>query len=69
MLKLCEILGIDPCFSVAAGDEQNDLSMIEASGMGIAMVNGNEQVKMAATVITQADNDHDGLAKALVDLI
>ena len=69
VLKLCEILGIDPCFSVAAGDEQNDLSMIEASGMGIAMVNGNEQVKMAATVITQADNDHDGLAKALVDLI
>ena len=69
VLRLCEILGIDPCFSIAAGDEQNDLSMIEMAGMGIAMVNGCDQVKMAATVITDADNDHDGLARALVDLI
>lgn len=69
VLKLCGLLGMDPCFSVAAGDEQNDLSMIEAAGMGIAMVNGSDQVKMAATVITAEDNDHDGLARALVDLI
>ena len=69
VLRLCEILGIDACFSIAAGDEQNDLSMIEMAGMGIAMVNGCDQVKMAATVITDADNDHDGLARALVDLI
>lgn len=69
VLKLCEILGISPNFSVAAGDEQNDLSMIEAAGLGIAMVNGSEEVKMAATVITMEDNDHDGLAKALEDLI
>ncbi len=69
VLKLCEILGINPLFSVAAGDEQNDLSMIQAAGMGIAMVNGSEEVKMAATVITTKDNDHDGLAEALADLI
>ncbi|MCM1127566.1 MAG: Cof-type HAD-IIB family hydrolase [Lachnospiraceae bacterium] len=67
--KLCELLGIDLCFSVAAGDEQNDLSMIETAGMGIAMLNGSEEVKMAATVITMEDNNHDGLAKALADLI
>lgn len=69
VLKLCEILGINPLFSVAAGDEQNDLSMIQAAGMGIAMVNGSEEVKMAATVITTKDNDHDGLAEVLADLI
>lgn len=67
--KLCELLGIDLCFSVAAGDEQNDLSMIETAGFGIAMANGSEEVKMAATTITMDDNNHDGLAKALVDLI
>ena len=54
---------------MAAGDEQNDLSMIQAAGMGIAMVNGSEEVKMAATVITTKDNDHDGLAEVLADLI
>nr|WP_277935445.1 Cof-type HAD-IIB family hydrolase [Parablautia muri] len=66
---LCELLGINPYFSVAAGDAQNDLSMIEAAGMGIAMLNGSEDVQMAATIITAYDNDHDGLAHALVDLI
>lgn len=67
--KLCEILGISPVLSVAAGDAGNDISMIEASGMGIAMLNGSDDVKMAATMITAYDNDHDGLAYALYDLI
>lgn len=67
--KLCQILNINPCFSVAAGDAQNDLSMIEAAGMGIAMKNGCEEVKAAATMITDFDNNEDGLAKALIDLI
>lgn len=66
---LCEKLGIRPYFSVAAGDAQNDISMIEAAGMGIAMCNGSEDVRMAATTITQFDNDHDGLAHVLRDLI
>lgn len=66
---LCRLLDIDPLFSVAAGDAQNDLSMIEAAGMGIAMQNGSHEVRMAATTITPYDNDHDGLAHALIDLI
>lgn len=67
--RLCEILNIDPVLSVAAGDAENDISMIEAAGMGIAMKNGCEDIKMAATLITDQDNDHDGLALALYDLI
>lgn len=66
---LCKLLDINPYFSVAAGDAQNDISMIEAAGMGIAMCNGSEDVKMAATTITAFDNNHDGLAHALYDLI
>ena len=66
---LCSLLGIHPYFSVAAGDAQNDLSMIEAAGMGIAMSNGTDDIKMASTTITAYDNDHDGLAHALIDLI
>lgn len=67
--KLCEILSVNPALAVAAGDAQNDISMIEAAGMGIAMINGSEDVKMAATTITSYDNDHDGLAHVLYDLI
>ena len=67
--KLCELLKINPVFSVAAGDAENDISMIEAAGMGIAMINGSDDIKRAATTITAFDNDHDGLAHALYDLI
>ena len=66
---LCEKSGIPLYSSVAAGDAQNDLSMIEAAGMGIAMCNGSEDVRMAATTITEFDNNHDGLAHVLKDLI
>lgn len=67
--KLCELLSINLALSVAAGDAGNDISMIEEAGMGIAMANGSEDIKMAATTITAYDNDHDGLAHALYDLI
>ncbi len=67
--ELCNLLKINLYFSVAAGDAQNDLSMIEAAGMGIAMCNGSDDIKMAATTITAYDNNHDGLAHALYDLI
>ena len=67
--KLCELLSINPALSVAAGDAGNDISMIEEAGMGIAMANGSEDIKMAATTITAYDKDHDGLAHALYDLI
>lgn len=67
--KLCEILSINPALSVAAGDAENDISMIEAAGMGIAMANGSEDIKMAATTMTEFDNDHDGLALVLRDLM
>ena len=67
--RLCEILHINPALSVAAGDAENDISMVQAAGMGIAMMNGSEDIKMAATTITKYDNDHDGLAYVLQDLI
>ena len=67
--KLCEILNMDLCFSIAAGDAQNDISMIEAAGMGIAMANAAEEVKAAATTVTEWDNDHDGLARILSDMM
>lgn len=62
---LCDIMGISYADSIAAGDEQNDISMIKAAGMGIAMCNGSREVKLEADVITQEDNNHDGLVPFL----
>ena len=67
--RLAGILGVDPSDTYAAGDEQNDISMIEAAGCGIAMVNGTDLVKSRADVITRFDNDHDGLEEFILGAI
>lgn len=65
VIRICDYLGIPVANSLAAGDEQNDISMIEAAGTGIAMLNATELVKSRADVVTEADNDHDGLVPFL----
>lgn len=61
--RLCGILDIPVADSVAAGDEENDLTMILAAGVGCAMANGTQRVKDSADYVTQNDNDHDGVAE------
>ena len=51
--------------TIAAGDAENDNSMLIEAGLGIAMLNAQESTKAAADVITDADCDHDGLAPFL----
>lgn len=60
---LCDILGVPVANAVAAGDAANDLSMIRAAGVGVAMANGTADVKAAADYITVNDNNHDGIAE------
>lgn len=59
--KVCEYCGVDISETVAAGDELNDLSMIKAAGLGVAMGNAHEEIKSAADYITLT-NDENGLA-------
>jgi len=60
---------MDALRAYAAGDAENDLSMIQAAGCGIAMANGEDTVKAAADIVTEKDNDHDGLADILMNII
>lgn len=57
---LCDYLGIDIKNSIAAGDAANDISMLEAAGIGVCMRNGTEETKKAADYITKADHNHNG---------
>lgn len=56
-------------FSLAAGDAENDLSMIVQAGTGIAMANATPEVQKAATMVTLYDNDHDGLARTIEGIL
>ena len=66
---LCEMLHVDIKNAYAAGDERNDISMIEAAGVGIAMKNAVDEAKAVADYITENDNDHDGIAEVIDKLI
>lgn len=66
--RLCEHLVIPLERSVAAGDAENDISMIRAAGTGIAMANAEDSVKEAADLVTEKDNNHDGLLPILKNL-
>ena len=64
---ICNDAGIDISEAIAFGDSYNDIFMIKAAGLGVAMGNAEDAVKEAADMVT-ADCDHDGIAKALKEL-
>lgn len=63
--ELCRRLGVDVRHSVAVGDENNDVSMIRAAGVGVAMANGVQEAKDAADYVTERDNNHDGIEEII----
>lgn len=62
---LTEYMHLNPQQTIAIGDAENDISMIQAAGLGVAMANASTETKEAADVVTRADNDHDGFAEVL----
>ncbi len=52
LLRICDLLDIDPADTFAFGDGANDLGMIRDAGVGIAMGNGADCIKRAADYIT-----------------
>ena len=68
LLDLCRLTGIDPSETIAFGDAENDIAMLKAAGVGVAMGNADDQVKAAADRVT-ASNNEDGIAVALEGLL
>lgn len=65
---LAEIYGINRDDIIAVGDNENDASMIEYAGLGVAMENGVEELKRIADHIT-SDCDNDGVAAVIESFI
>lgn len=61
---LCRYLGLEIRDTMAFGDGSNDMSMIQAAGIGVAMANADPDLKAAADFVTDT-NDADGVAKAI----
>jgi HAD superfamily hydrolase (TIGR01484 family) len=68
LIDICGLLGIEMSEVIAMGDSLNDLAMIRASGLGVAMGNAQDEVKQAADIVT-ASNVEDGVARIIEQYI
>jgi Cof subfamily protein (haloacid dehalogenase superfamily) len=65
LAELAQLLHIPQHSVMAVGDSGNDREMIRYAGLGVAMVNGNPEIKAEANWVTTKDNNHSGLAEAI----
>ena len=68
LIHLAEYLDIDIQNTIAFGDGLNDISMLRAAGIGVAMSNSEEKVIEIADIIAES-NDDDGVAKVLENFL
>ena len=54
--SLAQSIGVDIADTIAVGDSENDATMIEKAGLGLAMANGKEHIKSIANDVI-CDND------------
>ena len=63
--ELTRILNMPLDSTVAVGDEENDISMIQTAHIGIAVKNGIPEIRKAADYVTENDNNHDAIAEVI----
>ena len=63
--KVCGSYGIDMANTLVIGDNYNDVAMIEAAGIGVAVANAHLQVKEVADFVTTATNNEGAVAEAI----
>jgi hydroxymethylpyrimidine pyrophosphatase-like HAD family hydrolase len=61
---LCDLLGVEIGRVIAVGDSDNDIPMLRAAGLGVAMGNANARVKAVADWIAPS-LDEDGVAATI----
>lgn len=66
--RFAEHLGLTLDNCMALGDGMNDLTMIQAAGLGVAMANAHPRVLAAADRVTLS-NDEDGVAHAIRSML
>ena len=64
LVEFAKYFGIDISETMAFGDGGNDIPILQAAGIGIAMGNADDTVKASANYVTD-HIDSDGVAKAI----
>jgi HAD superfamily hydrolase (TIGR01484 family) len=62
--EVCRLMSVPIEQAIAVGDSLNDISMIRAAGLGVAMGNAQEAVKQAANIVAPGHLE-DGVAHVI----
>lgn len=65
MERCCRLLEIQPEQCIAFGDASNDMEMLQAAGLGIAVANASKECKAAADYVSEFTNNQDAVAREL----
>jgi len=68
LIRLGNMLGINPEEIIAVGDSYNDITSFKTAGLPIAMGNARDEIKALAKAVV-SDNDHDGCAEAIYNYL
>lgn len=67
VIEYAKAVGVNTDEIIAFGDSENDISMLKAAGLGVAVKNADDSVKSAADKIIDT-NDNCGVAKFLKEV-
>ena len=62
---LADYLNVPIENTIAVGDAENDIPMIEAAGLGVVMCNANDDIKIHADYVTELDNNQGGVSEVI----
>ncbi len=62
---LTDYLGVKGEDTIAVGDEANDIEMIKAAGLGVAVQNASPAAKEAADYVSARGNNEDAIAEVI----
>lgn len=65
LVHLANHLGVDIRDTIGVGDNYNDLELMKMAGVGVAMCNGEEEIKKVADYVSERNNDEGVLMEVL----
>lgn len=66
---LSDFYGVDMSHTIAFGDNNNDIELLQNARFSFAMLNATNTAQFAAKFITKKDNDSDGVANTLLSFL
>jgi len=63
--KLCEALGIEISKTLAVGDSDNDIEMLQTAGKAVVVANAKERPRKIASYICKNDNNNSAISEVI----